>query len=110
MPDWRGSLEGASGMEGNVKLKDIAKALGVSVVTVSNALSGKKGVSDQVRREAVEKARELGYDLHKYEKRKSDSAKIGVLVSEKYVTIGVFFTGPCISRWPVPPPQGRVLP
>ncbi len=91
MPHWRGSLEGASGMEGNVKLKDIAKALGVSVVTVSNALSGKKGVSDQVRREAVEKARELGYDLHKYEKRKSDSAKIGVLVSEKYVTIGVSF-------------------
>ena len=32
-----------------VKLKDIAQAAGVSTVTVSNALSGKRGVSNDVR-------------------------------------------------------------
>ena len=48
---------------GNVKLKDIAEALNVSTVTVSNALAGRKGVSEEVRSQVVEKAKELGYDL-----------------------------------------------
>ena len=34
---------------GNVKLKDIVEALNVSTVTVSNALAGRKGVSEEVR-------------------------------------------------------------
>ena len=45
---------------GNVKLKDIAEALNVSTVTVSNALAGRKGVSEEVRSQVVEKAKELG--------------------------------------------------
>ena len=48
---------------GNVKLKDIAEALNVSTVTVSNALAGRKGVSEEVRSQVVAKAKELGYDL-----------------------------------------------
>lgn len=78
-------------MEENVKLKDIAEALGVSVVTVSNALSGKKGVSEQVRREVRRKAAELGYDLGKYEKKKRESARIGVMTAERYLEIGTSF-------------------
>ena len=50
---------------GNVKLKDIAEALNVSTVTVSNALAGRKGVSEEVRSQVVAKAKELGYDLKK---------------------------------------------
>ncbi len=51
---------------GNVKLKDIAEALNVSTVTVSNALAGRKGVSEEVRSQVVARAKELGYDLKKY--------------------------------------------
>ncbi len=45
----------------SVTMADIANALGVSNVTVSNALAGKKGVSDQLRSMVEMKARELGY-------------------------------------------------
>ena len=55
---------------GNVKLKDIAEALNVSTVTVSNALAGRKGVSEEVRSQVIEKAKELGYDLKKYTEKK----------------------------------------
>ena len=46
-----------------VKLKDIAQAAGVSTVTVSNALSGKRGVSIDVREKIEEIARNMGYDF-----------------------------------------------
>ena len=75
---------------GNVKLKDIAEALNVSTVTVSNALAGRKGVSDEVRSQVVEKAKELGYDLRKYT-NKSQGFTIGVIVAEKYLEFGVSF-------------------
>ncbi len=72
-----------------VKLKDIAAALGVSVVTVSNALSGKPGVSETLREEILGKAREIGYNCSRYDKQQE--VRIGVLVSEKYVTVGASF-------------------
>ena len=73
-----------------VKLKDIAQALGVSTVTVSNALSGKKGVSDKMRVRIRETAEAMGYDMLKYE-RQTEGNRIGVLVGEKYLEIGVSF-------------------
>lgn len=78
-------------MAGTVKLKDIAKELGVSTVTVSNALSGKRGVSDAVREEVMRTARKLGYDVSKYEINEECGAKIGVIVSEKYLEVGASF-------------------
>ena len=75
---------------GNVKLKDIAEALNVSTVTVSNALAGRKGVSEEVRTQVVEKAKEMGYDLKKYS-NKSQGFTIGVIVAEKYLELGVSF-------------------
>lgn len=74
----------------SVKLKDIAKQLGVSSVTVSNALSGKKGVSEEVRAKVIETAKEMGYHLEKYE-RKKQGVTIGVIVAEKYLERGVSF-------------------
>ena len=73
-----------------VKLKDIAEKLGVSTVTVSNALSGKKGVSDRMRSRIRETAETMGYDMHKYE-RQTEGNRIGVLVGEKYLEVGVSF-------------------
>lgn len=75
---------------GNVKLKDIAERLNVSAVTVSNALSGKKGVSDEMREQIFMTAKEMGYNLEKYEKR-SRGATIGVIVAEQYLERGVSF-------------------
>ncbi|RYH11309.1 LacI family DNA-binding transcriptional regulator [Tropicimonas sp. IMCC6043] len=43
------------------RLKEIAKALGVSTATVSNALSGKGRVSEETRKLVIEKIREVGY-------------------------------------------------
>lgn len=73
---------------GNEKLKDIAKALNVSTVTVSNALTGRKGVSEEVRSQVI--AKELGYDLKKYT-NKRQGVTIGVIVSEQCLELGVSF-------------------
>jgi len=74
----------------NVKLRDIAEAVGVSTVTVSNALSGKKGVSGQMRDHIESVARQMGYDMSRYETR-SQGVMIGVLVSADYFEVGNSF-------------------
>lgn len=48
-------------MASRSNLSDIAKALGVSIATVSNAMSGKGRVSQELGLAIREKARELGY-------------------------------------------------
>lgn len=73
-----------------VKLKDIAEAVGVSTVTVSNALSGKKGVSGDMRERIETAAHEMGYDFSRYDK-KEDGARIGVIASHHYLEIGNSF-------------------
>ena len=74
----------------DVKMKDIAAAVGVSVVSVSNALAGRKGVSDDVRLRVEKAAKELGYDPKKND-RYSQGTVIGVLAPEKYITVGQSF-------------------
>lgn len=74
------------GQKKEVKLEDIATELGVSVVSVFNALKGKKGVSENLRLRIHKKAAELGYQLPKEEKKKEQASyRIGVLVAERYV-------------------------
>ena len=46
---------------GKIRLADIAERAGVSNVTVHNALSGNKGVSDQLRENIKKIADEMGY-------------------------------------------------
>ena len=74
----------------DVKMKDIAKATGVSIVTVSNALAGKKGVSEELREKIEKIAKDMGYNSSKSEKQEQ-SFVIGVLSSEKYITVGISF-------------------
>ena len=78
-------------MSDSVKLKDIADALQVSIVTVSNALSGKRGVSEEVRTKIIEKAEQMGYSRTKYKKDSESGLKIGVIVPEKYLHVGISF-------------------
>ncbi len=78
-------------MSGIVKLRDIADELGISTVTVSNALSGKKGVSEAMRLKIMETAQRMGYDFSKYMKKETGNAKIGVVVAKGYLTVGASF-------------------
>lgn len=45
---------------GKVRMADIAKEVGVSAVTVHNALTGNKGVSDEMRQKIQKVADEMG--------------------------------------------------
>ncbi len=74
-------------MKKSVRLADIAKILGVSVVTVSKALSDQKGVSDEMRGRIKELADKMGYVQPSLMRRQASgkSYNIGVLVSERYL-------------------------
>jgi len=70
-----------------VKMEDIALKAGVSVVTVSKALSDKKGVSEEVKKKIKLIAQELGYE-QKQEKVIVGSDKtfqIGIIVQQKFL-------------------------
>ena len=81
------------------KLKDIADALGISVVSVSNALAGRKGVSAGLRKRVVETADKLGFDRSRYtffspgkeEVEEPQGLTVGVLISDFYVSVGTSF-------------------
>ncbi len=73
------------GQKKKVKLEDIAEKLDVSIVTVSNALKGKKGVSSEMRERILETAEKMGYHSALREKKDHNSYIIGVAVAEKYV-------------------------
>ncbi len=74
------------GRKKEVKLEDISNKLGVSIVTVSNALKGKKGVSDNMRAKILKVAQSMGYQIQKEEQQQSKTSyMIGVIVAEKYV-------------------------
>ena len=70
-----------------VKLADIGERLGVSTVTVSKALSGQKGVSEELRARIKELADEMGYKQPSAQRREKAgrSYNIGVLISERYL-------------------------
>lgn len=71
-----------------VRLADIAEKVGVSTVTVHNALAGNKGVSDELRQKIQSVADELGYQVpseKKQERKVEESHTIGVLVAENYL-------------------------
>ncbi|BBF42851.1 DNA-binding transcriptional regulator [Lachnospiraceae bacterium KM106-2] len=74
-------------MAKQVKMADIADRLGVSIVTVSKALSGKKGVSEDVREQIKKTANEMGYTLNasKKKEKQDKSWNIGVVVAERYL-------------------------
>ena len=84
-------------MKNGVRMIDIAEKLGVSVVTVSNALAGRDGVSEQVRQQICKTAEEMGYKPSGAGlKKKMDSQKTGksvaILTSERFIgSMGTFY-------------------
>ncbi len=74
-----------------VKLSDIAARTGVSIVTVSKALSGQKGVSEAMRAKIQQVADEMGYKQPStYRREKEEAARargynLGVLIADHYL-------------------------
>lgn len=73
-------------------MQDIARELGTSVVTVSNALNDRKGVSYDLRQIILKKADDLGYTLGS---EKEDGRKriltFGVICRSQYISEGSSF-------------------
>ncbi len=65
-----------------ITLVDIANICGTSKVTVSKALAGKSGVSDELRRKIFEVAEEMGYVPVK---STAAAETIGVLIPERFI-------------------------
>ncbi len=86
-------------MKNGVRMSDIAKEIGVSVVTVSNALNDRGGVSDEMRRKIRERASQLGYrpSAPRIPRKPAanpeiESGSIGILTSERFAGVrGTFY-------------------
>lgn len=73
-------------MAKKVTLQMIADRAGVSIMTVSNVLSGKKGASEEVRNMVLAIAQEIGYRNNPVKKKeKGHLCRIGVMIAERYV-------------------------
>jgi DNA-binding LacI/PurR family transcriptional regulator len=73
-------------MPKSVRLSDIAEQFGVSTVTVSRALAGKKGMSDELRAKIRESAGRMGYGQQNGGRapRRASRGNIGILVQSRY--------------------------
>ncbi len=74
-------------MSEKVSMSDLAKALGISKVSVSKALSDKEGVSEELRQKIKDLASEKGYRINNSARSlKTDRQfNIGILISEKFI-------------------------
>ena len=75
-----------------VRMADIAERLGISVVSVSKALAGKSGVSEEMRAKVVALARELGYEGNRGYGESAGTGNIGVLVADRFFDENTFYT------------------
>ena len=75
-------------MAKSVRLKDIADRIGVSTVTVSKALSGQKGMSEELREKIHALADDMGYvpSVSRKQDFTSKSYTLGVLISENFMS------------------------
>ena len=78
-------------MNKRVRMADIAERLDVSIVTVSKALRGKEGVSDELRQEVLRVAAELGYTHKEQEPAAQTGLTVGILTSSRYLAKGSSF-------------------
>lgn len=78
----------------NVTMSDIAKDMGVSTVTVSKAITGKEGVSKEVREKILKRAADMGYTYTKGLKESGlqKQYNIGVLVAGHFMSTDAFYS------------------
>ena len=83
-------------MEKQVRMADLAEKLGISVVSVSKALSGKEGVSEEVRKRVLELAKEMNYTPLRVrtpkDKKEIVSGNIGILVADRFFADNAFYS------------------
>jgi LacI family transcriptional regulator len=78
-------------------IRDVARRAGVSQASISRALHGAKGVSEETKARIISIAREMGYDpYHNTEARRLISRRYGKNVL--YHIIGLFFHHPGFSQ------------
>ena len=66
-------------------MRDIARETGTSAVTVSKAMAGKPGMSDDLRMKILKKAAEMGYAYpHSNRVLPREHMEIGILIPDKY--------------------------
>ena len=73
-------------MSNEITMADIGHKLGVSTVTVSKALSGKGGVSEELKEKILAEAKTSGYQKNRRSFKKTDQQTIGVIVSERFLS------------------------
>lgn len=76
----------------SVRMIDIAERLGISVVSVSKGLSGKDGVSDEMRARIQATAKEMGYRAPGASVEATGGKTIGVLVQERFFSESTFYS------------------
>jgi len=77
----------------NVTMRDIGQKAGVSAVTVSKALAGKPGMSEEVRRKILSIADEMHYQYPASEAlRLRNNLDIGILIWEPYFQADSFYS------------------
>lgn len=73
-------------------MRDIAKAVGTSAVTVSKAMAGKPGMSDKLRMKILKKAAEMGYEYPGSDRVViRQHLDIGVLIPDRYFAPESFY-------------------
>lgn len=66
-------------------MRDIAREVGVSIVTVSKALSNKDGVSTALRSRIIDTAAKMGYRYQAPQKDEVVGCTVGVLVAHRFL-------------------------
>lgn len=76
--------EGVNSLSKRTSMKQLADELGVSVMTVSRALSNKPDISEKTRQVIIEKAREVGYEANLLARglRTKKTKTLGIIVTD----------------------------
>ena len=73
-------------------MRDIAREVGTSAVTVSKAMAGKTGMSDELRMKILKKASEMGYEYpHSVRLLPREHLEIGILIPDRYFEADSFY-------------------